>query len=423
MKFLQYSLLIATVFSFVSCLKEDALEGKGQLSDVATIWTLRQSYKGESITMNSSTLSGATNISGVVVSDAAAKNTAPGTFVLQNVMESPNDFGDLIRGIVIDLGTATAVPYMPGDSLRVNIDGAKLERVNGRLSLTGIQTSKITKLASNAPYTIRQVTLNMIAYDFEKYESTVVSVHANVKDQTAGVKYSGQHPLFDGSGAEMTLHTRADADFAQEDVAVNAEFTGIVTNEGEKKGVAVRSVNDINYKSGALYAGYPESFESPDFSVKGSYNMTAIDNNVDLSTGNWKLLQAILGNTIIRDKMNFPGKQCIRMQQNLSTDGLVQMNYDVTEGASKVTVFCGKYYTDPSSTFKMEYSTNQGTSWTQIGDDVKDMPVENSKQVTFMVNVTGNVRFRVRKIGTGNSSASKPNGRLCIEDFAIYKAL
>ncbi|MBO9633992.1 MAG: hypothetical protein J7578_12830, partial [Chitinophagaceae bacterium] len=359
----------------------------------------------------------------VVVSDAAAKNSAPGTFVLQNVMETPNDFGDLVRGIVIDMGAAAAVPYMPGDSLVVNIDGAKLEKVNGRLSITGIQAGKITKAGSNAAVIVRSVTLAMIANDFEAYESTVVSVHANVKDHAAGVNYSGQHPLFDNSGVEMTLQTKPEADFASEEVAVNANFTGIVTNEGDKKGIALRSAADIKYKSGALYSGFPESFEFPDFSVKSSYNMTATNNDVDLSTGNWKLLQAILGNTIIRDKFNFPGKQCVRMQQNLSTDGLVQMNFDLTEGASKVTLFYGKYYTDPASTFKLEYSTNGGTSWTQAGADVKDMPVEGSKQATFEVNIAGNVRFRVRKMGLGTSTATKPNGRLCIEDIAIYKAL
>jgi hypothetical protein len=423
MKFLQYSILIATVVAFSSCIKEDALQGEGQLGETATIWTLRQAFKGESLTLNEDILSGAKNISGVVVSDAASKNIAPGTFVLQNVMESPNDYGDLIRGIVVDLGASTAVPYMPGDSVIVNIEGAKLERVNGRLSITGIQAGDVTKLASNAPYTVRSVTLNMMAHDFEKFESTVVTVHSDVKDHAAGVTFGGQHPLSDNSGAEMVLHTRPDAAFAGEEVPVNAAITGIATNEGDKKGIAMRSAADLVFSSGALYPGFPESFESPDFTVKSSYNMTAINNDVDLSTGNWKLQQAILGNTIIRDKINSPGKQAVRMQQNLSSDGLVQMNFDLTEGASKVTVFYGKYHTDPSSTFRLEYSVDGGATWTQTGDDVKDLPAEGSLQAVFPVNITGNVRFRIKKLGLGTSTASKPNGRLCIEDIAIYKAL
>jgi len=312
---------------------------------------------------------------------------------------------------------------VPGDSILINVEGATLDNVNGRLTITGIKPEKITKLASNAQYTIRPVTLNLVMSNFEQYESTVVSLHANLKDYAAGITYNGEHPLFDNSGSELQLITKAGAAFAGDQLPVNAGITGVVVNEGGKKGLALRSAADVQFSSGALYGGYPESFEAPDFSVKGSYDMAAINNNVDLATGNWKLQQAILGNTILRDKFNLPGKQCIRMQQNLSVPGYVQMNYDVTEGASKVTVFYGKYSTDPTCTFKLEYSTNGGTTWVQAGADVKDMPETGSKQAVFMVNLTGNVRFRINKLGLGNSTASKPNGRLCIEDIAIYKAL
>ncbi len=99
------------------------------------------------------------------------------------------------------------------------------------------------------------------------------------------------------------------------------------------------------------------------------------------------------------------------------------MNFDVTEGASKVTVFYGKYYTDPRSTFRLEYSVNGGTSWTALTPDISDMPERGSNQATFMVNISGNVRFRINKRGLGTSSATIQNGRLCIEDMAVYKKI
>jgi hypothetical protein len=354
MRLLQYTLLIAVIAAFSSCLKEDDLRGEGQLSDVATIWTIRQAYKGNTLTLGPSTLSGAFKTRGIVISDASSRNIAPGTFVLQGIMETPNDLGNLVRGIAIDIGASTAVPYVPGDSLLIDIDGAKMERIDGRLTITGIQTSRITKLASNEPFIVRPVTLNKLNEYFEDYESTMITVHANVNEYASGVTYSGQKGLKDNTGADIVMTTRADASFAGDQVPVNAGFTGIAVYEKEKKGIAPRSGSDITDQSGVIYAGFPESFESPDFSVKGSYNMTAIDNNVDLATGNWKLFQAILGNTFLRDKFNSPGRQCVRMQQSLTVNGLIQMNFDVTEGASKVTVFCGKYYTDPSSTFKLD---------------------------------------------------------------------
>lgn len=422
MKFLSYSLLIAGVVSLTSCLKEDPAHAEGEQAPEANLWVVRGTYKGSPMPLSSSTLSGAKNTYGVVVSDAASKNVAPGTFVLQSDLITPSQLGNITRGIVVDMGGAS-VPYEIGDSLLINIEGATLDKVNGKLTIRGITESRITLLKSDAVYTIRPVTLSMIANDFEEYESTVVSLHADLMDYSSGATFSGEHILFDNSGADMLLLTRTDAGFAGDAIPQNAGFKGIVTQEGEKKGIALRTAADVDFISGALYGGYPERFEFPDFSVKGSYNMTAINNNVDLSTGNWKLQQAILGNTVLRDKFNFPGKQCVRMQQNLSSAGYVQMNFDVTEGASKVTLFYGKYYTDPTSTFKLEYSTNGGSTWTQTGADVKDMPDYGSKQAVFMVNITGNVRFRVYKVGLGTSSASKPNGRLCIEDIAIYKAL
>jgi hypothetical protein len=423
MKFLQYTLLIAAVAAFSSCLKEDELQGEGQLSHLASVWTIRQTFKGNALTLGPSTLSGAFKTSGIVISDAASKNVPPGTFILQSVMETPNDLGHLIRGIAIDLGASTAVPYVPGDSLLINIDGAKMERIDGRLTITGIQPSKITKLASNEPYVVRQVTLKKLNEYFEDYESTMITVHANVKEYAAGVTFNGQKGLNDNTGPDMIMSTRADASFAADQVPVNAGFTGIAVYEKDKKGIAPRSAADIEFQSGALYAGFPESFESPNFTAKASYNMTAIANSIDLLTGNWRLNQAILGNTYLRDKFNSPGTQCIRMQQGLDSNTHVQMNFDLTQGASKVTVFYGRYSTDPSSTFKLEYSTDGGLTWTQTGEVVKDMPEKGSKQAVFMVNITGNVRFRIAKIGTGTSTASKPNGRLCIEDIAIYKAL
>ncbi|MBC7903200.1 MAG: hypothetical protein H7Y27_07240 [Gemmatimonadaceae bacterium] len=166
---------------------------------------------------------------------------------------------------------------------------------------------------------------------------------------------------------------------------------------------------------------FPEMFETPDFSQKASYNITATNNDIQLSTGSWRLLQAILGNTIIRDKFNQPGKQGIRMQQNLATSAMLQMNFDVPLGASKVTVFYGKYFTDPVSTFRLEYSINGGTTWIVVTPNISDMPERGSKQATFMVNIAVPVRFRINKLGLGTSSSTINNGRLGLDDFAIYK--
>jgi hypothetical protein len=416
---------------FSSCLKEYDNPAEGVVNNKADVYVVRDAYKGSEVVLSSATLAGANFTYGVVISDKDGANIAPGSFVIQSTKVTGNQTGDQTRGIVIDMGSSTAVPYVPGDSLLINIEGAKLDRINGRLTISGVTTGKIEKLASGSAVIVRPVTLEMLKAEFDEYESTLVSVHADITDFSSSTTYSGERPLNDNTAATVFLRTRNDATFAGTPVPVNAQFTGIAAwhNEtgkdtvGAKQTISIRTINDVQFSSGAIYAGFPERFESPDFTQKASYNMTATANNVDLSTGNWKLQQALLGNTVIRDKYNIPGSQCVRMQQNLSTSALVQMNFDLPQGASKVTVFYGKYYTDPASTFRLEYSINGGTNWIQVGTNVNDMPDRGFKQATFTMNILVPVRIRINKLGLGASSPTVQNGRLCIDDIAIYKAL
>jgi len=426
MKKLYTGLVVSSmVLLFASCLKKYDNPAAGTLNGNTFIYAVRDLYHGSEITLGPDKLDGASYIKGIVVSDKAGLNMEPGTFALQETVVTGNQVGDVTRGILIKMSAGDATVNM-GDSILLNINGAKLDRINGRLTISGITGGNITKLADNKIPLVRPVTGAMLAASMEQYESTVVAVHADVPDYSAGAVFGGEKKLDDHTGALFYLRTRSEAAFAGAAMPVDAQFTGLAgfyketgkDTSGAKMTLALRNSADVKFASGALYAGFPESFETPDFSLKPSYNS---NNNIDLSTGNWALTQAILANTVIRDKYNLPGKQCIRMQQNLTTSAYVQMNFDLTKGASKVTVFCGKYFTDPSSTFKLEYSINGGTTWVTTGANVSDMPERGFKQATFMVNITGNVRFRINKLGLGTSSGTIFNGRLCIEDIAVYQ--
>jgi hypothetical protein len=139
-----------------------------------------------------------------------------------------------------------------------------------------------------------------------------------------------------------------------------------------------------------------------------------------LKTGNWLLDQAILANTSGRDRFNPTGLQCIRMQQNLAVPGYVQMNFNVPNGASKVSLLYGAYYNDASSSFALEYSKDNGLTWVQTGNVISDASAV-AKTATFLMDITGPVRFRVKKLGLGTTNNTTiNNGRLSIEDFAIY---
>ncbi len=145
----------------------------------------------------------------------------------------------------------------------------------------------------------------------------------------------------------------------------------------------------------AIYAGWPETFET---GTKGAY--AAAD--VTLSTGSWNLADALLG-TSTSDRKS--GTKSVRIQNT----GTVTMNFNVTGGASQVTIKHAVYGSDASSTWELWYSTNSGSSWTKTGSTVTTSSTTLNTQ-TFNLTVSGNIRFQLRKLS---------GGRLNIDDFSI----
>ena len=414
--------MLSSGLIFNSC-KKDADHAAGVVNPFAALHVLKNAYKGSDVQLNADNLAGASSIGGIVISNLSGKNFPEGGLIIQNL-----DRG-LTRGILIDLGNVT-IPFAVGDSVVVDVIGATLGKKSSSLQLSGISIDKIRKITSGNLVRTKSVGLGELTANFETYENTLVKVVADTKPlPTTGETYAGNKTLDDGSGAPIVLHTQANATFSATSLPASATYVAIPVygnatgDYGDVKQLRIRTIDDVSNASGPIYPNWPESFESPDFTVKGSYNMNtpAIpNNNVDLKTGNWKLEQAILGNTAGRDRFNNPGLQCIRMQQNLSVPALVQMNFDLPNGASKVTYWHGAYYTDAISTLRLEYSTNGGTTWVAAAPDVKAQS-GGSRQETVLLNIKGNVRFRINKLGLGTTSVPNIlNGRLCIEDIAIY---
>lgn len=414
----KYSVLLLSVL-LTACLKEDPNPATGTPSPFAFISTVKALYKGADVVISSNQLTGASKIAGIVISSTAGGNIAKGSFVIQNMS------GSGVRGITISLGDV-AVPFVPGDSVNVTIDGKTLTNNKGTLQLQGLALNDVQKVASGLVVNPKQVSLAELANNFANYEGTLVSLNADIKPlPVTGETYSGDKKLFDGTDTTVVLHTEPTATFATKRAAASAGFTGIATwfndkqnsSQNAAKQLRLRSEADIKNASGPLYTGFPEDFEVPDFTTKASYAAA----NVNLKTGNWRFDQAILANTAGRDRFNPTGLQCVRLQQNLSTSAYLQMNFDLPFGASKVTLSYGAYYTDASSTWRLEYSTDGGVNWIQTGPDYSDAPA-GSKVATFLLNIQGPVRFRINKLGLGTTNNTTIlNGRLSIEDIAIYQ--
>lgn len=169
-----------------------------------------------------------------------------------------------------------------------------------------------------------------------------------------------------------------------------------------------------------LYPKFPESFEIND----GNFiNYEGGDRERTFPTGVWNLTRAgIVPARLVYDDRPTTGMDAIRMQHNISASAYVEMKFDVPDGASKVTLWYGSYYKDVSCTWRLEQSVDGGNTWNQVGPDIKDAEAVK-KQAIFNVNISGPVRFRVHKLGLGTTNISEGilNGRLCIDDFAIYK--
>ncbi|PUV23315.1 DUF5689 domain-containing protein [Sphingobacterium athyrii] len=397
--------------------KEDVNESIGELNPEISLYTLRSLHKNMDLQLNESNALGAKYVKALVVSRAENKNLPENTIAVQNIWRNQR------RGILVEVTDASSFKF--GDSVQININGTKLTKKSGLMFLSAVNNQQVTVFASNKNVAPLPVSVANLKAKFEEFESTYINVTAEVDPEpAAGTALKGERTLIDGDKNEITLHTENDATFAGQPIAPSASFRGIAFREGDKLQIRMQDYSDMAFASGKLYAGWPETFDAVDASVKGSYDMGE-KNDVSFPTGQWKLYQAILGTTAGRDRI-VSGKNAIRMQQNLSVDGYVQMNFDVPNGASKVTLWYGSYWTDRSCTFKLEYSTDQGATWIQTGESIADAHTTtesmNSKQAVFLMNVQGAVRFRVTKLGLGTSNNVINNGRLGLDDIAIYKS-
>lgn len=144
----------------------------------------------------------------------------------------------------------------------------------------------------------------------------------------------------------------------------------------------------------SVYTGFPETFET---GTKTAYAPA----DITLSTGQWNFSDALLG-SLAGDHRN--GGKCVRLQNS----GSITMLFNLSSGASKVSIVHAKYGSDAASSWSLRYSTDGGTNWTAV--DTVSTTSASVDTVTFLMSISGNVRFQVKKIN---------GGRLNIDDFSV----
>ncbi len=143
---------------------------------------------------------------------------------------------------------------------------------------------------------------------------------------------------------------------------------------------------------------YSTGFES---NIKPSY--TAGDATFNGVT--WNMSDALVGNLANDAKA---GSWSVRMRNT----GNITMQTSVAGGIGTFTLKYGKYNGDSNtSSFKVEYSTNDGGSWTQMGSEVTGVSSTTLQTFTATLNISGSVRVRVLKTAGGSN-------RLNIDDVS-----
>ena len=129
--------------------------------------------------------------------------------------------------------------------------------------------------------------------------------------------------------------------------------------------------------------------------------------NVTLGTGSWFMNDALTGNlSTDRKTGNFSAR--------IRNTGLVHMNFNKT-GAGTVSIQHAVFGTDGSSTWQLWFSTNNGSTWTQVGATVTTSST-TLQTANFTVNNANAIRFEIRKVSGGANRINVDNVQ--IGDFS-----
>ncbi|HYQ43209.1 MAG TPA: DNA/RNA non-specific endonuclease [Polyangiaceae bacterium] len=151
-------------------------------------------------------------------------------------------------------------------------------------------------------------------------------------------------------------------------------------------GCAVQAYSEDGAASSEQALTTTEGFES------GSKTAYAAG-NVTLSSGSWNMNDALIGNLSTDVKV---GSAAARVRNS----GTVSMNFDRT-GAGIVTVKSATFGSDSSGSWGLYSSTDHGSTWSKLGSTITT--TSSLTSASFTVNVSGSVRFSLRKLDGGSN--------------------
>lgn len=146
---------------------------------------------------------------------------------------------------------------------------------------------------------------------------------------------------------------------------------------------------NINYKTSSPQQTSCTTLTAPweDFETGVKTSYTA--GNVTCTAGSWLFDDALLDGT---SSDFYVGTQGARVRGNIA------MNFNLTTGLGTVTLRHGMYGSDANATWRLEASTDNGSTWTAYQSASYTSTSSTFATQTITVNVAGNVRFRLIKM-------------------------
>lgn len=278
--------LFAIIVVFGGCEQIGNFPGAAVNPHIA-IYDLRSFHRGTDYPLSVESMLGAKGVTGIVVSDHSGKNLPDGLLMVQDRMRLNE-----LRGIAIAIG-ADATKYVPGDSVTVDLVGGVLKRVDGLLQVVGLDGSVVTKIASERPIAVNRVPSSYILADPDKYESTELVIVKGGFDPIPQPTdtYSGDR-LVNDSFDNFTLHTEANATFANDPLPGMANFFGVVAYSVDNNGnyiphLRIRRPEDITVLSSTIIrapiviSGYIGDVQDTD--LDGEYMQFLATQDIDFS--------------------------------------------------------------------------------------------------------------------------------------------
>ncbi len=132
---------------------------------------------------------------------------------------------------------------------------------------------------------------------------------------------------------------------------------------------------------------------------------------VSLSGKNWDMTDALIGTTSGSDWFN--GLRSARMR-GYGTSAMTMLA-DVAEGVGTLSFSYRRYGTDAQVDWKVEYSINGGTSWTQVGASFTALASDEVQTFSESINSSGSTRIRIKRA----TETGTVNARLNIDDITM----